>query len=73
MENVGNLSNLQMELLKMFHYNLSDSQLLEVKKVLSDFFAKNLTTEINKFWDENDWDEKTIDSLKNEHLRTKYE
>ena len=72
MENAGNLSNLQMELLKMFHYNLSESQLLEVKKVLSDFFAKNLSTEINKFWDENDWDEKTIESLKNEHLRTKY-
>lgn len=73
MESVGNLSNLQVELLKMFHYNLSDRQLLEVKKVLSDFFTKNLTTEIDKFCDENDWDEKTIESLKDEHLRTKYE
>lgn len=73
MENIGNLSNLQMELLKMFHYNLPDDQLLEVKKLLSDFFAKNITNEIDKFWDKNNWDDNTITSLKNEHLRTKYE
>ena len=73
MEKIGKLSNLQMELLKMFHYNLTDSQLLELKKVLSSFFAKKLTEEMDQFWDENKWDEKTIESLKNEHLRTKYE
>ena len=73
MESIGNLSNLQLELLKMFHYNLPDAQLLEVKKLLSDFFAKNITNDVDEFWDKNNWDENTIDLLKDEHLRTKYE
>jgi len=73
MESVGNLSNLQIELLRMFHYNLPDNQLLEVKKLLSDFFAKNLTDEVDKFYEKNNWDENTINLLKEEHLKTKYE
>jgi len=73
MENTGNLTNLQLELLKMFHYNLPDHQLLEVKKLLSDFFAKNITKDIDKLWETNNWDKDTINLLKEEHLRTKYE
>ena len=73
MESVGNLSNLQIELLRMFHYNLPDNQLLEVKKLLSDFFAEKLTDEVDKFYEKNNWDENTIDLLKEEHLKTKYE
>ncbi len=73
MESVGNLSNLQIELLRMFHYNLPDNQLLEVKKLLSDFFAKSLTDEVDKFYEKNNWDENTINLLKEEHLKTKYE
>ncbi len=73
MESVGKLSNLQLELLKMFQYNLPENQLLEVKKLLSDFFAKNITNDVDELWDKNNWNEDTIDLLKDEHLRTKYE
>ena len=73
MESIGKLSNLQMELLKMFQYNLSDNQLKEVRKLLSGFFAENISREVDKIWNENNWNEKTIDKLKDEHLRTKYE
>jgi hypothetical protein len=43
MESIGKLSNLQMERLKMFHYNLSENQLREVEKMLSGFFAENIS------------------------------
>ena len=49
------------------------SKVPDVKKLLSDFFAKNITNDVDKFWDKNNWDEKTIDLLKDEHLRTKYD
>jgi len=69
----SNLSNLQLEILKLFNYDLSDKQLHDVKNILSAYFAKNVTTNIDKFWEENDWNDQTIEKLKDEHLRTKYE
>lgn len=68
-----NLSNLQLELLKMFSYELEDHQLNEIKDLLSNYFAKKATDEMDKLWDENNWDEKTMKDWTNEHLRTKYE
>jgi hypothetical protein len=73
MSQTNQLTNLQLELLKLFNYQLSDEQLLEVKKILSSYFAKNVAKNIDKFWEENNWNKQTIEDLKNEHLRTKYE
>ncbi|MCF8372180.1 MAG: hypothetical protein K9H64_11200 [Bacteroidales bacterium] len=73
MEQVGQLTNLQVELLKMFNYNLKEKQLIEVKNLLSSYFAKNITKEIDELWDSEKWDANTIESWKNEHLRTKYQ
>ncbi len=72
MEQVGQLSNLQIELLKLFNYNLQEKQLKDIKKLLSTYFAQNITNEIDDLWDERKWDDKTIESWKNEHLRTEY-
>ncbi len=72
MEQVGHLSNLQIELLKLFNYNLQEKQLIEIKNLLSSYFAQNITKDIDELWDKKKWDDKTIDNLKNEHLRTKY-
>ncbi len=35
--------------------------------------AKKITNEVDEFWDKNNWDDNTINALKNEHPRTKYE
>lgn len=72
MEQVGHLSNLQIELLKLFNYNLQEKQIIEIKKLLSSYFAQNITKDIDELWDKEKWDDKTIDNFKNEHLRTKY-
>ena len=72
MEQVGHLSNLQIELLKLFNYNLQEKQLIEIKNLLSSYFAQNITKDIDELWDKKKWDDKTIDNWKNEHLRTKY-
>ena len=72
MEQIGQLSNLQIELLKLFNYNLQEKQIIEIKKLLSSYFAQNITKDIDKLWDKEKWNDKTIDNWKNEHLRTKY-
>jgi len=72
MEQIGQLSNLQIELLKLFNYNLQEKQIIEIKKLLSSYFAQNITKGIDELWDKEKWNDKTIDNWKNEHLRTKY-
>lgn len=66
------MTNLQMELLKTFSYNLSETQLLEIKQVLAKYFADKATFEMDKFCEENGWNGETLETLANEHLRTKY-
>ncbi len=36
------LTNLQLELLQIFSYNVQESQLLHIKQMLSEYFAKQL-------------------------------
>ena len=66
------LTNLQLELLKTFSYDLSEEQLLEIKNLLAKYFAQKATSEMDKFWEENDWSDETIEKLAEEHLRTEY-
>lgn len=64
------LTNLQLELLKTFSYDLTESQILEIKDLLAKYFATKVTSEMDDFWDKNDWSSETIEDLAKEHLRT---
>ncbi len=66
------MTNLQLELLKTFSYDLSEKQISEIKDLLADYFARKVTTEMDEFWDENDWSDEKIGQLAGEHLRTEY-
>ena len=66
------LSNLQLELLKVFSYQLDNQQLVDIKKLLSNYFAEQATQEMDKLWEENNWDSETMTDWANEHLRTPY-
>ena len=48
MEATKKLTNLQIELLKLFQYNLPDTQLAEIKNMLAKYFAKTATGEMDK-------------------------
>ncbi len=73
MELSGRLSNLQIELLKLFKYNISDAQLLEIRDLLAKYFARKATEEMDKLWNDNNWNEQTIEQWGQTHMRTKYE
>ena len=64
------LSNLQIELLKLFTFDLSDVQLVEIKTLLANYFAQKATDRMDELWEENGWTEETMKQWGNEHLRT---
>ncbi len=55
------LTNLQLELLKIYSFGITDEQLLEVKDVLSRYFADKATEEMDRLWDEKGWTNDTMD------------
>ena len=66
------MTNLQLELLKTFSYDLSESQISEIKEMLTRYFAGKVTSEMDKFWEAENWSDETIEKLSEEHLRTEY-
>lgn len=46
------LTNVQMELLKLFSTNMTDEEVIELKGVIARFYAQKATAEADKIWDE---------------------
>lgn len=63
------LTNAQLEILKAFSHNLSDKDLMDLRKMLADFFAEKAITEANNAWDEKGWTNDDVDRLLNTKLR----
>jgi hypothetical protein len=66
------LTNLQLEMLKVFSYDLNESQLNEIKRLIAGYFADNATKEMDSLWDNNNWSNQTMEKWSKEHLRTTY-
>jgi len=71
MEATGKLTNVQIELLKLFQYNLPEKQLVEIKNMLAKYFAETATAEMDNLWEENNWNNDTMKNLANDRLRKK--
>ena len=67
------LTNLHLELLKLFYYNLNERELLEIKDLLSQYFADRASDGMDRFWDEHELDDNTINEWLNDHGRTSYQ
>ena len=67
------LTNLQLELLKTFSYQLNQQQLTDIKNLLGNYFAEQTTQEMDKLWEQNNWNDDTMTEWANEHLRTPYQ
>lgn len=72
MEQTGALTNLQLEILKMFKYELAEDQLMEIRALLANYFADKATAEMDRLWEERGWSEETMEEWSQEHLRTEY-
>lgn len=64
------LSKLQIELINVFTYDLSDAQLLEIKMLLSNYFADKASDRMDVLWEEQGWTDETMRQWGQEHMRT---
>lgn len=65
------LSNVQMELLKLYSKDIPDTQLNEIKILLSNYFANKVSDELDILWKDNKWNDETMNQWANEHNRSK--
>ena len=66
------LTNLQLELLKLFAREVSEEDLLEIKRMLVKFFAEKAMDEADKIWEEKGWTDEDAERLSNTRMRTPY-
>jgi len=60
------LNNAQIELMRLFSTDLSDKELLELKKLLSVFYAKKTIKEADAIWDKKGLSDSDMERLLNE-------
>lgn len=66
------MTNLQLELVKLFSFDLKEKQILEIRGLLAKYFAEKATNEADKLWKEKGWTNKTMEKWANEHNRASY-
>jgi hypothetical protein len=69
---VDKITNLQLELMKIFSYELSERELIEIKELLSSYFAKKASDEIDKLWEEREWSDEVMNKWLRDHNRIEY-
>jgi len=67
--NMETMSNLQLELLRLYGNGVSEENLREIKTILAKYFADKATDAMDVVWDEKDLTEQTMIDWTNEHNR----
>ena len=63
------LSNLQIEILRLYGNGVSEKSLREIKTILAKYFADKATDEMDKVWEEKGLTEQDMFNWTNEHNR----
>jgi hypothetical protein len=63
------LSNVQLQLLKLFAQDVPEEDLKEIQRMIVRYFAEKATAAADKDWDEKGY---TAEQFKKEHMRTPY-
>ncbi len=63
------MSNLQLELLRLYGNGVSEESLLKIKTILAKYFADKATDAMNNIWEEKGLTEQTMIDWTNEHNR----
>ena len=66
------LSNMQIELLKLFSRDLEEKDLKEIKKLIVNYLSEKLSAKADKIWEEKNWSNEDMDKLIKTHMRTPY-
>lgn len=66
---MNTMSNLQLELLRLYGNGVSEENLREIKTILAKYFADKATDAMDNVWDEKGLTEQTMIDWTNEHNR----
>lgn len=66
----SSLNNTQLEILKMFRYDLPQEQWDELRTMIAQYFADKVTKEVDALWDEKGWSEEKMKEWSKEHMRS---
>jgi hypothetical protein len=66
-------TNVQLELLKVFAHQISESDFLDLRTVLVQFFAQRATAAADAAWDKNNQTDADVERLLNTKLLTPYQ
>jgi hypothetical protein len=66
------LTEPQLELLQMFARPVENTGWLNIKNIITKYFADRAIIEANKVWDNQIWDNSKVQELLSSHLRTPY-
>jgi len=73
MERTKPLTDMQLELMKLFRYDTNEEQLLEIKNILSQYFARKIDEEFDRFDKNSNFSSDDYSKWAFEHLRAKSE
>jgi hypothetical protein len=59
-------TNLQIELLRMYAHQVSEQDLLQIKDLIGEYFAKRLSKIADEAWERNAWTNQDMDDLLND-------
>jgi hypothetical protein len=60
-----NLSNLQLELLKLYSFDLSDEELKDLKKIITFYLANKAMNDADKIWDGKNYSNELMEVILN--------
>ena len=64
------MSNIQMELLRLYGNNVSDKTLLEIKSLLANYFAERASDKMDELWEKEQMTQQQMTDWTNEHNRS---
>ena len=63
------MTNLQLELLKLYTRKVSEQDLQSIKKILAQYFSNKTMDLADKVWEKNNWKDDDAERFSNGHLR----
>jgi len=66
------LNSGQLEILKLFSRELSEEDLLAIKRLIVKYLAEKATRMADQIWQEKGWTNEEMDKLAHTHMRTPY-
>lgn len=73
MQTSQSMSNIQLELLKLYATDIPDEDLINIKRLMVQYFAEKITRQMDTLWEENNWNAETMHEWAAGHIRSSSE